>query len=258
MTSRVPPEIREQVLVLWLRAYSRDAIARIAGIGTGTVSEILKDYNQRNPEFVLLREFVVAVKKEGSDIKERASAIRLKRFLESHNLLGEQIESLIGIASNHCFKRGVDIKKFVENVDKASDLANKTGVAVEKLPDHIQKMESELYSVTMDLRSKTSERDAVSRECDDKKVQLEDLNKSIANTQTIKGMQFIDALEKEKENLVRNLDYVISQLSWERFCRNLLADELAKANKKIYGNIDQSKNHQSTATNSARAKGTKN
>jgi hypothetical protein len=38
-------------------------IARIVGIGTGTVSEIIKDYNQRNPEFVLLREFVVAVKK---------------------------------------------------------------------------------------------------------------------------------------------------------------------------------------------------
>ena len=47
-------------------------IARI--VGTGTVSEIIKDYNQRIPEFVLLREFVVAVKKEGNDIKERASA----------------------------------------------------------------------------------------------------------------------------------------------------------------------------------------
>jgi transcriptional regulator with XRE-family HTH domain len=258
MTSKVPHEIREQVLVLWLRACSRDDIARIAGIGTGTVSQILKDYNQRNPEFVLLREFVVAVKKEGSDIKERASAIRLKRFLESHNLLGEQIESLIRIASIHCFKREVDIEKFVENVNKASDLANKTGVAVEKLPGHIQEMERELYSVTMDLMSKTAKRDAVSREYDDKKVQLEDLNKNIANTQTIKGMQYIDALEKEKENLVRNRDYAISQWLWERFCRNLLADELAKANKKIYGNSDQSKNHQSTATRSARAKGTMN
>jgi hypothetical protein len=103
-----------------------------------------------------------------------------------------------------------------------------------------------------------AERDAVSREREDKKVQLEDLNKSIANTQTIKGMQFIDVLEKEKENLVGNLNYVISQLLWERFCRNLLADELGKANKKLYGNIDQSESHQSTATTSARAKGKMN
>jgi hypothetical protein len=106
--------------------------------------------------------------------------------------------------------------------------------------------------------SKTAERDAVSREYDDKKVQLEDLNKNIANTQTIKGMQFIDVLEKENEKLARNLKYVISQLLWERFCRNLLADELGKANKKLYGNIDQSKNHQSTATESPQAKSTTN
>jgi transposase len=64
MTSQVPPDVREQVLTLWLRAYSRDEIARIIGIGAGTVSEIVKSYNQRNPEFVLLREFVIAVKKE--------------------------------------------------------------------------------------------------------------------------------------------------------------------------------------------------
>lgn len=179
MTSKVPPELRDQVLVLWLRAYSRDDIARIAGIVTGTVSEIIKDYNQRNPEFVLLREFVVAVKKEGSDIKEHASAIRLKRFLESHNLVGEQVESLLKNASIHCFKREVDIAKFVENVDRAADLANKTEVAVEKLPDHIREIKNELYSVTMDLMSKTAERDAVLLECDDKKAELEDLNKNI-------------------------------------------------------------------------------
>jgi hypothetical protein len=84
----------------------------------------------------------------------------------------------------------------------------------------------------MDLMSKTAERDAVPREYDDKKVQLEDLNKNIAKTQTIKGMQFIDSLEKEKETLVR-----------KRFRSNVLI---------------QSKNHQSTATRSARAKGTMN
>jgi hypothetical protein len=259
MTSKIPAEIREQVLTLWLRAYSRDYIARYIGIGAGTVSDIVKAYNQRNPEFVLLREFVVSVKKEGGDIMELASTIRLKRLLASHNLGEEQIESLLNKASIHCFKKEVGVARFIEDVDKVSDLAEKTGVAIEKLPDHIQEKTMELYSVTMDLSSKMAERDAVLQECDDKKVQLENLNKSIANTQTIKGMQFIiDALEKEKENLLRTLNYVISQLSWERFCRNLLADELGKAYKRIYGNIDQSKNHQSTATTSARAKGTMN
>jgi hypothetical protein len=119
MTLKVPCDIREQALTLWLQAYSRDENARIIGIGSGTVSKIIKAYNQRNPDFVLLREFVIAVKKEGGNIREFASAIRLKRFLRSHNLKEEQVESLLKKASIHCFKREVDIAKFVENVDKA-------------------------------------------------------------------------------------------------------------------------------------------
>lgn len=84
--------------------------------------------------------------------------------------------------------------------------------------------------------SKTAERDAVSRECDEKKAQLEELSKSIAKTQTINGMQFKDVLRMDTQ--ARALEYAILQWSWERFCRNRLAGELGKANKKLYGNID--------------------
>jgi hypothetical protein len=229
MTSQVPPDV-------WLRAHSRDDISRIIGIGAGTVSEIVKAYSQRNPEFVLLREFVIAVKKEGRNIRQFASAIRLKWLLESHNLGEEQIESLLKKASIHCFKKEVGVQRFIEEVDKVSELADKTGVAIEKLPNHIQKTKRELYSVTIDPMSKTAEKDAVSRECDEKKAQLEDLRKSIAKTQTINGKQFKDVLRMDTQ--ARALEYAISQWSWERYCRNRLADELGEANKKLYGNID--------------------
>jgi hypothetical protein len=260
MVSRVPPEIRICVLVLWLRACSRDNIARIVGLGTGIVSEILKEYNQRDPEFVLLREFVVAVKNEQGNINQLASAIRLQRILESHNLRGEQIESLIRNVANHCFKKEVGVDMFIEDVDKISKLADNTGIAIEKLPDHIHEKRRELYSVIMDLSSKKAETAAASQKCDEKKVQLEYLTKSLAKIQTIKGVQFIDALEKK--NLVRALDYVISEWSRERlvgrYFRNLLENELGRASKKTSGDINQSKNHRSTATKSALAKSTTN
>jgi hypothetical protein len=110
--SKVPPDIRERVLTLWLKAYSRDNIAHI--VGAGTVSEIVKAYIQRDPEFVLLREFVIAVKKEAGGIKQLATAARLQRFLESHNLDGERIESLINVTSSQCFKKGINVQEFVE------------------------------------------------------------------------------------------------------------------------------------------------
>jgi hypothetical protein len=238
MTAKVPPEIRTQVLVLWLRAYSRDNIARTVGIGTGTVSEILKEYIKRDPEFVHLREFVVALKNEVGDIKKLASAIRHLRVLESHNLTEEQIESLIMNAINHCFKKGVSLEKFIEEVDKVSKLADNTGVAIEMLQAYVQDKKRELHALTIDLSSKKTEMDTVSRKYDEKKVKLEDLRKSLANTQT----QFIAVLQKE--NLARALDNVISQFSWERVCRKHLAAEIIEAVNKFYGNIDRFKNHQ--------------
>ena len=82
MVLQVPPEIRIEVLNLWLQACSsRDEIAKVVSIGAGTVSEILKAYRQRNPDFDHLRELVVAIKKEGANTEEYAYAIRLRLMI---------------------------------------------------------------------------------------------------------------------------------------------------------------------------------
>jgi hypothetical protein len=114
-------------------------IAKIVGIGAGTVSEIVKAYGQRNPGFELLRELTVAVKREGSNIIEYASAIRLLRFLSNYGLTEEQMESLIRNSANHCFKKKVHIQRFIENVANAADLSAEFGVDILELPDCIRK-----------------------------------------------------------------------------------------------------------------------
>lgn len=253
MTRKLPPEVGEQVLTLWLQAYSRDDIAKIVGLGSGTVSDIVKDYNRRHPGFELLREFVVAIRKEGSNIRHFAPAVRLQRLPESQGLTAEHIESFIVNASIHCFKRNEDLNKFIGDVNKTADLANKTEVPVEDLPVHIEEMERKLQALTMAVLSKKEEEKEAVRKCNAAQTQLGD---SIAKAQTIKYMQFKDSLRWD--NQTRLLRYAISQWSWETFCRNLLAQELAEANRKLYGNFDQVKNHQSTATKSAHVKSTTN
>jgi chromosome segregation ATPase len=233
MTSQVPPEVREQVLTLWLQAYSRDEIARIIGIGAGTVSEIVKSYNRANPEFVLLREFVIAVKKEVVDIRQLASSIRLRLQLESHNLGEEQIESFLKKASIHCFKKEVGVERFIESVDKTCYLADTTEVAIEKLPDHIQEIKRELYSVTIDLSSKKAEREQTLRECDEKKALLDELKRKIVQaSKELTNLQEIKALGED--TLIRSLAYYITQWSWEKTAREILAHELGEAHKSLY------------------------
>ena len=177
MTLKIPPEIREQVLNLWLQAFSRDDIAKDLGIGAGTVSEIINSYKKHDPEFELAREFVVAVMRQGSNINQLAFSVRLQRLLERFGLVDEQIEPFFKDAAKYCFLKGMDVKKFIGLAHEMSILAEKSGIDLQKLPAQIQKKERELYLVTMDLSSKKAEREKALRECDETKALLDELKK---------------------------------------------------------------------------------
>jgi hypothetical protein len=233
MTSRLPPEIREQVLILWLKAYSRDDIAKIVGVGSGTVSEIIKDYNRRNLGFDLLREFVVAIKKEGTNVRHFAPAIRLQRLLESHSLTAEQIESFIANAAIQCFKRNEDLNKFIGDVNKTADLSNKTKVPVEELPVHIQEKERKLHSLTMDVFLIKEEEKKVARECNAVQSQLEESKKTLVGVQeqqALRGM--LENVTWERENLGRALASCVTEMSWYKPACRYLLHALSEINKK--------------------------
>jgi hypothetical protein len=69
-------------------AISRDQIAKGNQIGAGTVSEIIKQYKQKEysggnySDFDLIRELAVMLKREGVDVKSFASSIRIQRKLD--------------------------------------------------------------------------------------------------------------------------------------------------------------------------------
>ena len=125
------------------------------------------------------------------------------------------------------------MEKFIENVDKASYLAGTTGVAIEKLPDHIQETKRELYSVTIDVSSKKAEREQALRECDETKALLYELKREkVQTSKELTKLQEIKALGED--TLIRSLSYYIGQWLWEKTAREILAHELAEANKSLY------------------------
>ena len=56
MGAKTPLSIRKEVIRLWLKGHSRDQIATEVDIGAGTVSSIIKECKQNDPDFDLLRE----------------------------------------------------------------------------------------------------------------------------------------------------------------------------------------------------------
>lgn len=197
------------------------------------MSEIIKSYKKHDTEFELAREYVLALKGQGSNIHQFGSSVRLQRLLERFDLVGEQIESFVKDAAKYCFLKGMDLKKFIELVHEVSILVEKSGIDLQKLPAQIQKKEREFYMVTMDLSSKKADREQALRECYETKALLDELKrKKVQTSKELTNLQEIKALGED--TLIRFLAYYISQWSWEKTARAVLAHELAEANKSLY------------------------
>lgn len=82
MGSKIPETIKKHVIRQWLQGASRDKISRDNKIGAGTVSSIIDESKQHDPEFDLLREVAAKIKRECIDVSSLVSSIRLQRILE--------------------------------------------------------------------------------------------------------------------------------------------------------------------------------
>jgi transcriptional regulator with XRE-family HTH domain len=144
---KVPQSIKQRVIKQWLQGISRDQIAKDNGIGTGTVSAIIKDAKKDIPDIDLLREVALVLKSNDLDLSIFASSIRLKKKLDDMDLSEDQIESLIEICNIHCFKRGLTAEEFVNIINKAVALSQNLGMPVDQLANYILEQQLELQKL---------------------------------------------------------------------------------------------------------------
>ncbi len=152
MKLKIPKSIKQRVIKQWLQGTSRDQIAKDNDIGTGTVSAIIKDTQQKDiPDIDLLREVALLIKNKDAYLPVLASSIRIKNKLDEMGLSEEQIESLIEICNIHCFKRGLSAGEFVNIISKIVTLSHKLGMQVEQLPNYIIQAELELEKLKEEI-----------------------------------------------------------------------------------------------------------
>jgi hypothetical protein len=102
MPAAIDPIIKQRVIAQYLQGVSRDTIAADNGIGTGTVSNIIDDFKKgvQDSDFSSVRELAIHCKKEGVDLRELASSLRIKNHYNRLTQLGknvseEQVEAYI-------------------------------------------------------------------------------------------------------------------------------------------------------------------
>lgn len=159
MGGKIPESIRRKVLRQWLEGLTRLQIARDNQIGTGTVSEIIKETKATDSEaqIDLLRETAVMLRRQGLEIGFFAGSVRLKRIVNGVGLKEEKIEDFIVHLSVHCFKRGFTPDEFMDVMTNISFFSDELGFPVEELPRCIARAKTlleKLYQEIEDVKIK--------------------------------------------------------------------------------------------------------
>ena len=166
MRLKIPEPIRSNVISEWLHGLSRDEVAKNNDIGAGTVSAIIKEAMQEDPEFDLQRQVALSLKKENNlDIKSFASLIRIRNKLIKEMGLNndekskvevqeieDKIELLIVNLAVFCFKRGFSIEEFVDVVQNMSSLEHKTKIPFDQLPNQLLQKQRHLESIEKEIQ----------------------------------------------------------------------------------------------------------
>ncbi len=172
MGAKIPRPIKLEVIRKWLQGKSRDQIAREVGIGAGTVSGIINECRQNDLQFDLLREVAVKLKNQGVDIGSFAPLVRLREILEEKEWLLdirregegedldqiEKIESLIISLEVFCFKHGLSVKEFFDQVRELYWAAEKYETSLDGFPDYIKQLESNANMLIEEIKQLKQEK----------------------------------------------------------------------------------------------------
>jgi hypothetical protein len=105
------------------------------------------------PDVDLLRELAVGLKKQGFDLPSFACAYRHRTFLQAKGLGDDQIDDMIQVIDEHCFKRGVEVKAFVEQIDRTSLFSEKYACPIDELDDLITEKENKISQLEYRLQN---------------------------------------------------------------------------------------------------------
>jgi len=162
---RIPHSIKLKVLNDWLLGKSHDDIALNNGISNGTVSNIIKEFKNRLiMDHDLVRVTAIHLKRMGLTLSDLASSINLRNMLVMLEIPDERVEKLLLALSIYNYKNDIEEpEKFINEVEKISEYVFRLDVSVFDLIEHIenmknelQKLQSEFFSVKMDLERITN------------------------------------------------------------------------------------------------------
>jgi hypothetical protein len=196
VSNPIPPEIKRKVIGQWLEGISRDKIAGLNDIGSGTVSDIIHHAKDRDFDIDLMRQTALSMRKEELSISDLASSIRLNKILKQYGMPEEDVEEILKDIDIHCFKKNKDKKEFVKEIQKISYLADDFKVPVDDLQLHFQLLRKKLKSMEAEVIAKEQQVDKTLKEY---KITLEDLQEFRSKRHLFNKVSYLEKMFEQKK-----------------------------------------------------------
>jgi len=144
MPTAIEPIIKQRVITQYLQGDSRDRIATINDIGTGTVSNILEEWKRavQGSDYESVRELAIHCKKEAINLSDLTSALRIRNYIKQLGTTEARVEQFIARCAN-----SQDPQKLVDVLEKVGHI----DVPLEELEEHIEQKQSEKEKLLLEI-----------------------------------------------------------------------------------------------------------
>jgi energy-converting hydrogenase A subunit M len=141
LPARIHDDIRQRVISQWISGQARDRIAKINGLGTGTVSSIVKQFKLglRRFEIESVRELTGQMRKNDISIKECALAVRLISRIKRLNGKVSAVEQFVSDVQTKCLNTGLLPEKTGELLAALFSISRAELIPIEQVPDHLER-----------------------------------------------------------------------------------------------------------------------
>jgi hypothetical protein len=141
MPAKIDEDTKVGVIELWLSGMTRDQIAKIKNIGTGTVSSIVTDWRQGLVDIDMepVRELSVQIRKLGINLIECADAARLVSRIKRGGGNVRGLEKLLTSIQNRCIASGLPQEKICELLIQLFNISKSQSIPLESVPDQIER-----------------------------------------------------------------------------------------------------------------------
>jgi len=139
--------VGKAVIAQYLQGASRDRIAAENNVSAGIVSNIIYEWKKgvQESDYESVRELTVHCKKEGVNLGDLTSALRIKNYISKlgSNIEEQQVESFIVSLANSS-----DPPKLIEAAAQLSE----SGISLEKLDEHVKMLRAEKETLLRELK----------------------------------------------------------------------------------------------------------